>query len=130
MYVLWKALALRQENPDLFLHGAYLPLQAVGPAQAHLCAFARVHGDQTVVAAVPRLVARLLQGDADRLPIAPEVWGETRLLLPDHLRGCRLSNRLSGEELAADSDKGRGLPAADLFRHLPVALLTHNGGPA
>ena len=122
MYLLWRTLAWRRQHPDLFVHGAYVPLQAVGLAKEHLCSFARIHGDQVVLAVVPRLTARLLGGEAGRMPIGHEVWGETALLLPGPLQGVRLTNLLSGEDVGAPGDNGR-LAAAECLRHFPVALL-------
>jgi (1->4)-alpha-D-glucan 1-alpha-D-glucosylmutase len=123
MYVLWRTLTLRREHPAIFMHGAYQPLHAVGAARGHLCAFARIDGDRVVIAAVPRLVARLLHGNADRLPLGPEVWGRTALHLPARFKGCRLTNIMSGEDSVVGAGDGRGLAAAELFRHFPVALL-------
>jgi len=123
MYVLWRTLTWRRQNPAVFMHGAYQPLHAVGAARRHLCAFARIDGDQVVIVAVPRLVARLLRGNADRLPLGPEVWGRTTLHLPGRFMGRRLTNIMSGEEIVVGAGAGQGLPAAVLFRHFPVALL-------
>ncbi len=122
MYLLWRTLTWRRQHPDLFVHGAYVPLQAVGLAKEHLCGFARTHGEQVVLAVVPRLTARLLGGVAGRMPIGREVWGETALLLPGPLQGARLTNLLSGEDVGTPGDNGR-LAAADLLRNFPVALL-------
>ena len=123
MYVLWKTLAFRRENPRLFSHGSYQPLQAVGAAGLHICAFARISGRRAVIAAVPRLVAGLLRKDPERLPLGPEVWGKTMLSLPFALRGCSMFSILSGEDITGRADEGGNLAVTDLFRHFPVALL-------
>jgi maltooligosyltrehalose synthase len=74
-------------------------------------------------------MARLLGGEAGRMPIDHEVWGETALLLPGPLQGANLTNLLSGEDIGTPGDNGR-LAAADLFCHFPVALLVGTcGGP-
>ena len=36
LYLTWRALRFRREHPDLFQHGAYLPLTAAGPLEEHL----------------------------------------------------------------------------------------------
>jgi len=59
MYVLWKCLQLRKEDPVLFETGAYRPLEVQGPNGELLCTFARtlpnnISGNQLLVV-VPRL---------------------------------------------------------------------------
>jgi len=127
MYVMWRSLILRREQPEVFLHGAYLPLDVAGPAKEHLCAFARIHGEHVVVAAVPRLTATLLRKDASRWPLDREVWQETAVVLPQRFKKYRFVDRLSGEVVEAGPGQGGRLLAADLFRSLPVALLVGRG---
>ena len=56
--------------------------------------------------AVPRLVVGLI-GKELVDPIGPEVWGDTRLLLPDAEPGTRYRDVFSGETIkAAASDDG------------------------
>ena len=123
LYILWKILSFRRENHHIFSQGSYHPLQAEGKAGRYICAYARISGRQAVIAAVPRLVAGLLHGDPERLPLGFEVWGETALALPPGLRGCRMTSILSGEEVTGGADESGKLAAADLFRRFPVALL-------
>lgn len=123
MYVLWRTLSLRREQPDIFRHGTYLPLDTVGPAKEHLCAFARRHGEQVLIAAVPRLTATLLHKDPTRWPLGREVWRETALLLPHQFMNNRFVDQLSGEVVKTEPSQGERLLAADLFRSFPVALL-------
>ncbi|MGO8752009.1 MAG: malto-oligosyltrehalose synthase [Thermoguttaceae bacterium] len=42
LFVTWRTLQLRRENPDLFQHGDYVPLDVEGPRARHVCAFARL----------------------------------------------------------------------------------------
>lgn len=128
MYLLWRTLTWRRHHPELFVHGSYVPLQTVGPAKDHLFGFARIHSDQAMLAVVPRLTARLLGGEAGRMPVGHGVWGETALFLPGSLQEARLTNLLSGEDAGAPGDNGR-LAAADLLRHFPVALLVGTRRP-
>lgn len=123
MYVLWRTLSLRREQPELFLHGAYLPLAAAGPAKAHLCAFIRSHGKHLVLTAVPRLAATLLRHDATRWPLGREVWQETALCLPQRFADYQFVDRLSGEAVKVGTERRGRLLAAHLFRSFPVALL-------
>ena len=66
--------------------------------------------------AVPRLVAKLCGTASDPLG---DVWGDTTLAVP----AGRWRNVFTGEVLTATGP----LPAADVFRHFPVALLMQEG---
>jgi (1->4)-alpha-D-glucan 1-alpha-D-glucosylmutase len=100
-----RGLRLRRREPKVFACGAYVPLEASGRHAANVVAFARVHEGRWVVAAVPRLTARLDGWGDTRIPLpagAPEVW--------EHV--------LSGRAV-----HGREPAAAELFDPCPVALL-------
>jgi (1->4)-alpha-D-glucan 1-alpha-D-glucosylmutase len=123
LYVTWRGLTFRRRHGRLFLDGAYLPLEAAGPKQEHVCAFARWLEGERVIVAVPRLVVGLT-GGAERAPLGGEVWGETKLLLPMEDVGRRYRNVYTGEVLAAGEHNGGAvLPLAAVFAHFPVALL-------
>jgi (1->4)-alpha-D-glucan 1-alpha-D-glucosylmutase len=64
-------LALRRRDPDLFAHGAYVPVEADGRHADRVIAFARVHEGGWALAAV----SRLTEGVDD--------WGDTRVVLPE-----------------------------------------------
>ena len=119
LYTLWQSLALRARCPELFRDGAYLPLTVRGKFAVHVCAFARQLGDQSLIALVPRLPARLL-GERNILPLGAEVWGDTVLELPGELAGLEWRNVLTGERHAAASQLALG----QLLACFPVALLT------
>jgi (1->4)-alpha-D-glucan 1-alpha-D-glucosylmutase len=105
-----RGLHLRRRDPDLFAHGAYIPIEVAGSRAAHVVAFARVHDGRWVIAALPRLAAGL------------DGWGDTRLALP---AGAPAVWR----NVLTDAEVGGTAPAAaELFDPLPVALLA--GGPA
>jgi len=122
MYTLWKTLAYRQENPELFERGSYFPLAAAGAGKEHLCVFCRSLEQRNLLVAAPRLIARLLNKDVSRLPIGREVWGDTVISLPDQLRNLCFVNILTGEQICGQ-EKDAGLAAADLFSQFPLALL-------
>jgi (1->4)-alpha-D-glucan 1-alpha-D-glucosylmutase len=119
LYVLWKALNLRKKLPELFQRGEYIPLEAAGERARHLFAFARRHEGKTLVVAVPRLSAQLLQGEP-RMPVGQDIWQDTRIDLPPGC-GTDFRNLLTGELLAAQ-EQGAFF-AKHLFQNFPVALL-------
>ena len=96
-------LELRRRDPELFAHGAYVPIEVSGLDAEHVLAFARVHEGRWAIAAVSRLTARL------------EGWDGTRLVLP--AGAPRRWHDALTETTVLD------LSAASLFAELPAALL-------
>lgn len=126
LYTIWKTLALRQAQADLFRDGEYIPLTVAGSAADHICAFARRHQDQQILVIAPRLFAKLLNGELGALPLGEEVWGDTMLHLLDEVpTSGHFRNVYTQETLSTQSMNGSSiLPLADVLRHYPVALLT------
>jgi (1->4)-alpha-D-glucan 1-alpha-D-glucosylmutase len=129
LFLIYQTLNFRRAHKDIFLHGDYLPLEAVGSQRDHVCAFARSAGSEVVLVAVPRLAARLTSG-VERPPLGFEVWGQTRLLLPSQLAGRRFRNLFTGEALALDGRENvSDAPLGMVLGRFPVAVLW-SGGPA
>jgi (1->4)-alpha-D-glucan 1-alpha-D-glucosylmutase len=123
LYVIYQTLNFRRCHEELFARGDYVPLEAIGFRRDHICAFARAAGDEVILSIVPRLVVRLGDGAA-RPPLGPEIWGNTRLLLPPPFLGRRYVNLFTGEELAPDSYQGASGPLlGTILGRFPVALL-------
>lgn len=122
LYAIWKALEVRRRHPGLFETGAYVPLACAGESASHICAFARVDGEERVVVAVPRLLVGLLGQEENRLPVGPGVWGDTVISLPANFAGHTFVNILTGEEHVC-ADNGPRLPAAEVFSRFPAAIL-------
>ncbi len=109
-------LRLRAAHPVLCADGDYRPLETTGAHADSLFAFARRHGDATLVVAVPRLTTRLtVAGDAAPLVGA---WGDTMLALPDDV--ARWCDALTGAALGGATGT---VACAELFTALPFALL-------
>ncbi len=122
LYTIDRALASRRAHPALFQQGAYVPLQTGGSSAAHVCAFARQLGTESVVVVIPRLAATLT-GRGSRLPLGDEVWADTRVVLPPELAGPRI-HAFTGKAMAAVERGGEvALPVASLLDRFPVALL-------
>jgi len=117
LWVAWRLLELRRALPALFRDGAYLPLAVEGSRAAHALAFARPHASGTLVIVAGRLYAKMLGGEAGRLPLG-EAWGDTAVRLPPKL--TRLESVLTVERLDAD---GGTLPLARACGRFPVAAL-------
>jgi (1->4)-alpha-D-glucan 1-alpha-D-glucosylmutase len=104
LLVVWRALRLRAERPELFEGAGYGPLAARGPRARHLVAFERGGGAAVVV---PRLASGLAAG-----------WGGTVVELPEG----RWVDRFTGRTLS-----GGEVPARELLAGFPVALLERAG---
>ena len=122
LFVTSRALNFRRDHRELFLEGAYQPLQATGARNENVFAFVRHIGDTWAVTAVPRFVTKL--APAGRPPTGENLWAASALLLP---KGAPADwvNVLTGERVKACAAKqGRSLPLAEVFGKFPVALLT------
>ena len=123
LYVTTAGLRLRRQLSSIFLDGEYVPLQVEGDQKDHLVAFARILGNQSVVAVAPRLVAGLA-GTGNRLPVGAEVWEQNAIVLPHNLAGHKFKNALTREEVKpVPAREGPKLLLADTFRVFPVAIL-------
>ena len=107
-------LRLRRDRAALFQDGGYRPLAAEGERSDHLVAFAREHGSEVAISAVPRLAHTLAAGRTTT-NLSPH-WGDTRVTVPPG----RYRNVFTGEVLDAASG---ALAGSALFLHFPVVLL-------
>ncbi len=125
-FVTWRLLAHRQQHPERFVGAGYEPLGASGDRATNLCALARTAGGPVLIAVVPRLCAELPRRQGP-FPLGEEVWGGTRIRLPEAPEGAGTTlwrDVLSGARVeACAEDGGAALDAGDCFRDLPVAVL-------
>ena len=115
LFVVRRLLELRRWYPELFAEGDYQPLEAEGERNSQICAFARNHSGEAVVAAVPRLVHQLYRDGG-----GSAAWGATEVCLPP---GREWQNVFTGRKIDGQ-DRVR---ASDLFAEFPVCVLI--GGP-
>jgi len=120
-------LRTRRQFPDLFTTGDYEPLTITGPHAARLIAFARRHADQTLIVVVPRLTAGLI-GLGGPPPIG-DLWKETQIQLPDHLRGQPLTNIYTHQSTTSAETPG-WLAAAAALSQLPFCVMMSSGSPS
>jgi (1->4)-alpha-D-glucan 1-alpha-D-glucosylmutase len=83
LFVTWLALNARQRHSELFPSGDYIPLQTTGALRDSVIAFARRHGDQIMIAIVPRLTVNVV-GFNGTSPIG-DVWRDTAVILSDSI---------------------------------------------
>lgn len=122
LYTTMTALNYRLANRALFQNGEYIPLDCQGSKQDHVCAFARLHGEQATVTVVPRLMASLTD-DPKRPPVGSDTWGDTWVIVPSWRAGSPYRNLFTGENMSSQTVGERQmLPVAELLREFPVAL--------
>jgi (1->4)-alpha-D-glucan 1-alpha-D-glucosylmutase len=126
LYVTWRTLALRRQRPTVFSEGEYLDLKTHGPRADHICAFARRFESHEIIVAATRWFARLM-GDFSDLPLGSPTWDDTCIELSQDARAGDYRDVLSDQTVpTGEHDDGLCLRAADLFRYLPLCLLTND----
>jgi (1->4)-alpha-D-glucan 1-alpha-D-glucosylmutase len=122
LYVTWRTLCLRQEQPDLFHQGEYLPLVVEGAKAGHVVAFARKSTTSSVLVVAPRLIAGLLN-DMDAPPIGDRVWEDTQVLLPFCSCPKKYRNVFTGETVDPQkSEGGEKITLSKILGEFPVAV--------
>ncbi len=124
MFVISMALHLRNNWPEVFDAGSYIPIEVTGAKSQHLCGFARQIDDRIVVAVAPRFYFTLMQG-AKELPLGKGIWQDTEIHLPAAKNWKNFKNVYSASLEIAGTVSGSTIifRAADLFRSWPLALL-------
>jgi (1->4)-alpha-D-glucan 1-alpha-D-glucosylmutase len=121
LYAIWKVLNFRRKHPQLFLEGDFTQLKVTGRRATNVFAYARRHGNDWLVAIVPRWLAHAKAPMNQRE--MPMFWSNTKILLPDEFPK-RWTNLLSGDALLANDTGNRtGLRVAQLIGDFPVACL-------
>jgi (1->4)-alpha-D-glucan 1-alpha-D-glucosylmutase len=122
LYLIWKTLCFRQQHPDIFSQGEYLPLSVDGAKASHVVAFVRKFGTSNVIVVVLRQIAGLL-GDLDLQPAGMQMWQDTQILLPFCTGSEQYRNVFTGEILRPEKTPSRlGIPVSKLLAEFPVAL--------
>jgi (1->4)-alpha-D-glucan 1-alpha-D-glucosylmutase len=130
LYVTARTLCARKQNARAFQDGGYVRLDAHGAKAEHLVAFARHHDRERIIVIAPRLIGTLLS-DKNASPTGADVWGDTRLDLPPHLRSTRWRNVFTGATCSESENGSEGtLPISALLADFPVALLVAEDSPA
>jgi (1->4)-alpha-D-glucan 1-alpha-D-glucosylmutase len=117
-------LRLRRTLPNLFLDGRYVPLRTESTVKADVLAFARIHGEEAVLVAGPRLCAPLFGHEAT-LPLGGAAWKTSRVMLPEELAGRTFRHEITGTEIRPTVGGSQAwIFVGQLFEHVPVALVS------
>lgn len=122
MFVTNRALEFRSANRELFAGGAYFGLEAAGERRRNVIAFARSLGDRQVIVAAARFFMAL--GRLPESAIGNRTWADTFISAPENFLHGRYVDLFTGQTVHAALDRdARQLAAAEVFAHLPVAML-------
>jgi (1->4)-alpha-D-glucan 1-alpha-D-glucosylmutase len=128
MFLTWKALNLRKQRPKLFQEGNYLPLNIQGPKAKHLLSFVRRHGGDELIVVVPRLCARLFDGQG-MFSTEPDLWKDTGVELGNGSDNRVYRNIFTGDSFELNGSERNGfLEAVGLFGDFPVTVLVSESG--
>lgn len=116
MFLIHQALHTRNEYPDIFLEGKYLPLTSIGTHKRSVLGFARRKGKESALIVVPRKVISLMQGSPT---FTPGLWGDTSVKVPSSLRGM-YTNIFTGRTVDM---RGDSLDVDSVLTEFPCALL-------
>jgi (1->4)-alpha-D-glucan 1-alpha-D-glucosylmutase len=112
--VLARLLRDRVKAAALYAEADYEPLVVDGTRARHVVAFRRPGRGEDLIVAAPRLAASLVGGETP--PLGREIWRDTIIHAPaGHRRDV-----LTGAETRCEAE---GLPVAELFATLPIAVL-------
>ena len=127
--IIHRALRFREQEPELFAEGSYIPLEVEGSMSAHVLAFARCLESKgarakAAITVVSRLAAHNIVSEQPL--ITREAWDGTTIVLPRNLSSLEMIDKLAtrGESDRRLFDVGQGrIAVADILADLPVALL-------
>ncbi|MDD1015140.1 malto-oligosyltrehalose synthase [Pseudomonas rubra] len=112
-----QVLERRQQYPQLFLRGQYLPVQVQGRHADRVLAFARLTATERAIVVVPRLAWSLLAQSP--IPLIPaQNWDDTRLILPFALSPANCSGLFATGAVTAS----KALWLSTALKEFPVNL--------
>ncbi len=111
-----QALRIRKASQNLFIKGAYIPLQTSFEGQAHVLAFARKTENQWCVVLIPLNVTDL--SEAGTFPLGQASWKNATVTLPQGAPN-QWRNAFTNETFSGNGK----LQLANVFATFPLALL-------
>ncbi|HEU4927116.1 MAG TPA: malto-oligosyltrehalose synthase, partial [Vicinamibacterales bacterium] len=115
-------LRLRRDDPELFLAGAYVPLETEVTVDGDTIAFARIRDERGMLFIAPRLSARLFTEDLH--PPLGAAWKTSRVLLPPELAARTFRHELTGAPIHPTTTPEQSwLFLGQVFEHVPVGIL-------
>jgi (1->4)-alpha-D-glucan 1-alpha-D-glucosylmutase len=125
LFVLSRALRLRQQHAELFREGRYEALELSGPRSPAAVGFARTHGESVLIACAPRYTLEALESGG-----LGKAYEGTFLDLPEAYAGMMFRNVFTGTSVRPQRGPagGVGLALGPLLAEFPVVLLERSTG--
>ena len=118
LWLTYKLLNFRKENPDLFFKGHYIPMEVEGNLKQHIMGFARNHNDQWLLVVVP-LITASLSGKPSGEYLSELDWQNTHVVFPETMNGV-WRNLLTGEK----HDINGAISVSEIFCSTGIGLLS------
>ena len=124
LYLIWKALGLRQQFRELLTDGQFLPARVEGPRTQSVTAFFRVSRSGSALIVAPKWLANSGMDLAKGFDESgwKTFWEGTEIVVDDE-RAKIWRNVLTGEDVATNPSTGR-IALSELLKHFPVGLLS------
>lgn len=121
MFLIYRCNKARNDRPELFKSGVYIPLTCGGEYRDHIVAFARKLNLQWAVVAAPRFLTTIIE--EDQIPLSKEIWKDTYIELPANLPVFEQNwyDVITGESVQLDYQVKIG----DLFKFFPGTFLVN-----
>ena len=117
MYIIYKSLQVRNNNPGIYNEGNFVPLETGGKFKDNLIAFARIFENDILITLAPRFLTDLVVENT--LPVGTDIWDDTYIKL-SKINSSLLKNNLTGEVF----EKKDKILVGDIFRNFPFGLLS------
>ncbi len=116
LFLIYKALAVRQKHRRLFENGNYIPIETEGKYKDNIITFAREHKPLWSVTIAPRYLTGVV--DEGTYPLGTKVWDDTHIILPDEVPNV-WNEQITGIQV----ESRQFLSVGDVLKHFPCALM-------
>jgi len=116
LFLIYKALLVRNKERDLFKKGAYIPLETAGRHKNSILSFAREYKPLWMITIAPRFLTDVVR--ENKYPFGMKVWHDTHIQLPDQAPST-WQDMITGLTFTVD----KKLSVGEVLKHFPVALL-------
>jgi (1->4)-alpha-D-glucan 1-alpha-D-glucosylmutase len=119
MFLIYRALAERQKQRELFEQGSYIPLETNGEYKENIIAFARELQNSWTIIIAPRLITQVIK--ENEYPLGENVWLDTCVILPANAP-TEWQNVITHSKTSFNKKVSIG----EALKIFPVALLINN----
>lgn len=116
LFLICRALAVRQKYRNLFEKGKYVPVRSAGKYKNSILAFALEQKPLWGLVITPRFLSNVVK--EGKLPVGMDVWGDSQVVLPEN------DSRIWKDTITGTTfESGSSLLIGDVFKIYPGAIL-------